>query len=104
MSTLNKMNITKYCFSIFRKKDNEYENLNGIRAISILFVVLFHAWVTARTILPLLQATPTVWMFLLTSLYLILITFLISWFFFLLIEELFLILKDKLTGRQNKLS
>ncbi|MBM9578196.1 acyltransferase [Leptospira sp. 201903070] len=52
MITLNKTNITKYCFSIFQKKENEYENLNGIRAISILSVVVFHAWVTAKTILP----------------------------------------------------
>lgn len=65
---------------------------------------IFAIPVAAKKILPLLQATPTVWMFLLTSLYLILVTFLISWFFFLLIEEPFLMLKDKLTGRQNKLS
>ncbi|RHX85208.1 acyltransferase family protein [Leptospira stimsonii] len=65
---------------------------------------IFAIPIAAKKILPLLQATPTVGMFLLTSLYLILVTFVISWFFFLLIEEPFLILKDKLTGRQKKLS
>ncbi|TGL72611.1 acyltransferase family protein, partial [Leptospira kmetyi] len=46
------MNIKNYFLSIFLKKDNEYENLNGIRALSILSVVIFHGWVTAKTILP----------------------------------------------------
>ncbi|XDD50592.1 acyltransferase family protein [Leptospira sp. WS92.C1] len=46
------MNFKEYFLSIFQKKENEYENLNGIRAISILFVVVFHGWVTARTIIP----------------------------------------------------
>ncbi|MBM9500055.1 acyltransferase [Leptospira sp. 201903071] len=65
---------------------------------------IFAIPIAAKKILPLLQSTPTVGMFLLTSVYLVLVTFLISWFFFLLIEEPFLILKDKLTGRQKKLS
>ncbi|PKA03946.1 acyltransferase family protein [Leptospira ellisii] len=46
------MNLKNYFLSIFQKKENEYENLNGIRALSILFVVVFHGWVTAKTIIP----------------------------------------------------
>ncbi|XDD45026.1 acyltransferase family protein [Leptospira sp. WS39.C2] len=39
-----------YIGSIFEKKSFEHENLNGIRAISILSVVIFHVWVTVKPI------------------------------------------------------
>lgn len=65
---------------------------------------IFAIPVAAKKIIPLIQTTPTVWMFLLCSIYLVAVTFLISWFFFLLIEQPFLMLKDKLTGVQNKIS
>lgn len=45
----------KYISSIFVKKDFEFENLNGIRAISILSVVTFHVWVTVK---PIIQNSP----------------------------------------------
>lgn len=47
--------ILNYINSIFVKKDFEYENLNGIRAISILSVVVFHVWVTVK---PVIQNSP----------------------------------------------
>ncbi|WP_244247562.1 acyltransferase family protein [Leptospira yasudae] len=65
---------------------------------------IFAIPLAAKKILPLLLGTPTVWMFLLTSIYLVFVTFLISWFFFLVIEHPFLVLKDKLTGIQKKIS
>lgn len=65
---------------------------------------IFAIPLAAKKIVPLIQTTPTVWMFLLCSVYLVAVTFLISWFFFLLIEQPFLILKDKLTGVQKKIS
>ncbi|PJZ56804.1 acyltransferase family protein [Leptospira barantonii] len=65
---------------------------------------IFAIPIAAKKIIPMIQTTPTVWMFLLSSLYLVAVTFLISWFFFLLIEQPFLMLKDKLTGVQSKIS
>ncbi|MBW0433547.1 acyltransferase family protein [Leptospira yasudae] len=65
---------------------------------------IFAIPLAAKKIIPLIQQTPTVWMYLLCSLYLLLITFLISWFSYLLIEQPFLLLKDKLTGIQKKIS
>ncbi|TGL52672.1 acyltransferase [Leptospira wolffii] len=33
-----------YIFSIFKKKEDENESLNGLRALAILLVVFFHTW------------------------------------------------------------
>ncbi|MCW7509228.1 acyltransferase [Leptospira levettii] len=40
----------RYITSVFDKKSFEHENLNGIRAISILSVVIYHVWVTVKQI------------------------------------------------------
>lgn len=36
-------------YSIFQRKNHEAENLNGIRALAILAVVVYHTWVTVKT-------------------------------------------------------
>ncbi|TGL37142.1 acyltransferase family protein [Leptospira perdikensis] len=55
--------ILQYVGSIFVKKSFEYENLNGIRAFSILSVVIFHVWVTVK---PIINDSPE-WLSLLLS-------------------------------------
>lgn len=45
----------QYGGSIFVKKTYEYENLNGIRAFSILSVVIFHVWVSVK---PIIHSSP----------------------------------------------
>ncbi|EKJ88656.1 peptidoglycan/LPS O-acetylase OafA/YrhL [Leptospira meyeri] len=55
-----------YCVnSVFEKKPYEHENLNGVRAISIIAVVVFHVWVTVK---PLIQSDSQWLVFFLSSL------------------------------------
>ncbi len=43
------MKIFSYIFSIFKKNDDESESLNGLRAVAIILVIIFHIWTVFKT-------------------------------------------------------